>query len=226
MDPILEVARKKGIYLIEDCAEAHGAEYRGRKVGCFGDISCFSFYGNKILTTGEGGMCLTDSSEYADLMKMLRDHGMNPKKRYWHDFIGFNYRMTNLQAALGVAQLERIESTIRKKLELARLYKDFLGQVNDVALAPEMPWAKTVYWIYSVLIQRFDRDKVMLRMDEDGVETRPFFYPAHRLPPYRTRDQLIEAERLSRQGINLPSSTKLSKREVLYVCESLKRSLV
>lgn len=226
MTPILEIAKEKGVYLIEDCAEAHGAEYKNRKVGCFGDISCFSFYGNKILTTGEGGMCLTDSSEYANSMKILRDHGMNPKKRYWHDFVGFNYRMTNLQAALGVAQLERIESTIRRKTWLASVYKEVLGKINNVTLAPEMPWARTVYWLYSILLRGVNRDRIMLDMDEAGVETRPFFYPAHKLPPYKTKEELIEAERLSKHGMNLPSSTKLSENEVLHVCDSLKRALV
>jgi len=225
MDPILEIAQDNELFLIEDCAEAHGAEYKRKRVGRFGFISCFSFYGNKILTTGEGGMCLTDSNEHASFMRRLRDHGMNPKKRYWHDVIGFNYRMTNLQAALGVAQLARIGSTIHKKRKLADMYSGFLGGSDLITLPPEMPWAKNVYWLYSVLLRRANRKRVMRKMDRAGIELRPFFYPAHTLPPYRTNDHLIEAERLSQQGINLPSSTKLSEKEVLYVCESLKRAL-
>jgi len=225
MDPILEIARAEGLFVIEDCAEAHGAEYKGKKVGRFGTISCFSFYGNKMLTTGEGGMCLTDSYGYASSMRILRDHGMNPRKRYWHDVVGFNYRLTNLQAALGVAQLSKLDSTISKKRRLARTYRDLLRGVESIVLPPEMPWAKNVYWLYSVLLQESSRPKVMRQMDRAGIELRPFFYPAHKLPPYRTKDHLTTAEELSRQGINLPSGAGLSDEDVSYVCKSLKRAL-
>ncbi|MEM4522680.1 MAG: DegT/DnrJ/EryC1/StrS aminotransferase family protein, partial [Nitrososphaeria archaeon] len=124
MEPIMEIAEQHNLYVIEDVAEAHGAEYKGRKVGSFGHISCFSFYGNKVITTGEGGMCLTNDREIAERIKILRDHGMSPEKRYWHDVIGFNYRMTNLQAALGLAQLGKIERFIEKKREIAKKYEE------------------------------------------------------------------------------------------------------
>ena len=128
----MAIAKKHNLYVIEDCAEAHGAEYKGQKVGSFGIISCFSFYGNKIITTGEGGMCLSNDKDLSEKMMVLRDHGMNPNKRYWHDVIGFNYRMTNLQAALGVAQLKKIENLIGKKRKNASKYNELLANFTQV----------------------------------------------------------------------------------------------
>ena len=142
MDPIERIAKKHNLFIIEDCAEAHGAEYRGRKVGSMGTISCFSFYGNKIITTGEGGICLTDDEVLAEKMRIIRDHGMSLQKRYWHEVIGFNYRMTNLQAAIGVAQLGKIDYFINKKRETARMYNQLLNNNGKIVLPPEMPWQK------------------------------------------------------------------------------------
>lgn len=151
MDEIVHIAKDHKLYVIEDCAEAPGAQYKGKKVGSFGIISCFSFYGNKIITTGEGGMCLTNREELAEKMRILRDHGMNPKKKYWHDIIGFNYRMTNLQAALGAAQLKKIDQLISKKRQTATAYNKLLQDLPTVRRAPEMPWRKACigsipYW--------------------------------------------------------------------------------
>jgi perosamine synthetase len=217
IDPILEIARSKNLRVIEDCAEAHGAEYSGRRVGSFGDVSCFSFYGNKIITTGEGGMCLTNNEELADKMRMLRDHGMNPRKRYWHDVIGFNYRMTNLQAALGVAQLEKIERLVNRKREIARIYSEALERTERLVHSPEMPWAKSSYWFYSILVKPDIRDRLMSRLDQQGIETRPFFYPVHTLPPYRDNLVLSVAEQLSARGLNLPSGPNITDDELNYV---------
>jgi len=221
MDRILKIAEENNLYVIEDCAEAHGAEYKGKKVGSFGDISCFSFYGNKIITTGEGGMCLTNDSKLAEKMRFLRDHGMRPERRYWHEVIGFNYRMTNLQAALGVAQLEKINDFIKKKREIAEIYNSQLKNIEGVILPPEMPWAKNVYWMYSILISEenygLNRDGLMKKLAEKGVETRRFFYPLHMMPPYRKYVKNCTfhvAERLSSCGINLPSSVKLTKDDI------------
>jgi len=221
---VIEAARNHELYVVEDCAEAHGAEYKSKKVGSFGDISCFSFYGNKIITTGEGGMCLTNEEKLAERMRVLRDQGMRSEKKYWHEVVGFNYRMTNLQAALGVAQLEKIDEFVRRKREIAKTYDSLLKNVRGITLHPEMPWAKNVYWLYSILIHsdnyRINRDELMDVLGENGVETRSFFYPMHIMPPYKryvANSQFPVAEKLSLSGINLPSSVKLKEEEICKV---------
>lgn len=225
MDEIMRIAEYHKLHVIEDCAEAHGAEYKGEKVGSFGIISCFSFYGNKIITTGEGGMCLTNNEELANKMRILRDHGMNPDKKYWHEIIGFNYRMTNLQAALGVAQLKKIDFFINKKRQIAITYKKLLQDLPAVTPAPEMSWAKSVYWLYSVLVKKAHRDKVIEHLERKGIESRPFFYPQHVLPPYERGLKLPIAEELSARGLNLPSGSRLSKNQIQEIVESLEEAL-
>lgn len=223
MDAIMDIARDHDLYVVEDAAEAHGAEYKGKKVGSFGDINCFSFFANKIITTGEGGMCLTDSDELAERMRILRDHGMNPKKKYWHDVVGFNYRMTNMQAALGVAQLEKIEKIIEIKRGNANLYNSLLKDVNGITLPAEEEWARNVYWMYSVLIgidYAISRDNLMKKLEEEGIDSRPFFYPIHIMPPYRNGVFPI-AEALSKKGMSLPSSAKLKREEIEKICQSM-----
>lgn len=220
MAAILNIARDHDLYVIEDAAEAHGAEYNGKKVGASGDIGCFSFYGNKIITTGEGGMCTTNNEELAERMRFLRDHGMHPEKRYWHEVVGFNYRMTNVQAAIGVAQLERIDYIIEKKREIARWYAKYLGGVVGVVLHPEMSWAKNVYWMYSILVES-GRDDLMKKLKEEGIDTRPFFYPLHQLPPHQRDEGFQVADRLAREGVNLPSSPTIDEETVRYVSEKI-----
>lgn len=224
MGAIKDIASNHNLFVVEDAAEAHGAEYRGKKVGTFGDVSCFSFYGNKIITTGEGGMCLTNNEELAERMRILRDHGMNPKKRYWHDVVGFNYRMTNLQAAIGVAQLKKIEEFVEKKRKIAEWYTKELKDLKEkelIELHPEMPWAKCVYWMYSILLKnkgKIGRGELMRRLEEEGIETRPFFFPIHEMPPYKTeREKFPVSVDLSRRGINMPSGVKLRKENISEV---------
>ena len=227
MDPILDIAEDNNLYLIEDAAEAHGAEYKGKKVGSFGDISCFSFYGNKIITTGEGGICLTDDKELSEKMRLLKDHGMNPHKRYWHEIVGYNYRMTNLQAAIGLAQLKKINKFIKKKRQIARLYEEGLRDLSDkgkITLHPEMSWAKNVYWMYSILINTefgVSRDKLIAELEKKGIESRPFFYPINEMPPYKLKDKFKIAYMLSRSGINLPSQSNLSKRDIKFIVSKI-----
>jgi len=229
MDRIADIATEHGLYVIEDAAEAHGAEYKGRKVGSLGDINCFSFYGNKIMTTGEGGMCLTDDEELAAKMRMLRDHGMNHERRYWHDVVGFNYRMTNLQAAVGVAQLKKLDEFVEKKRKIAGWYSEGLKELEEnglVKLYPEMPWAKCVYWMYSILVgdeSGMSRDELMKNLGKNGVDTRPFFYPVHVMPPYRNEERFSVAEDVSLNGINLPSAVGLRMGEIKFICEVIKK---
>lgn len=227
MDPILEIARMHGLFVIEDAAEAHGAQYKGRKVGSLGDFGCFSFYGNKIITTGEGGMVLTNDEKLAKKASLLRDHAMSEEKRYWHLEIGFNYRMTNLQAAIGLAQMEKIESFIEKKRQNAALYNQLLSGVRGLSLPCEAEWARSVYWMYSVLIEDdfgLSRDEVMARLREKGIDTRPFFYPLHTQPPYyvnEKKESYPVAEEMARKGINLPSAVTLNREEIAYIAETI-----
>jgi len=230
MDWIMDIAEDKGLYVIEDCAEAHGAEYKGKKVGAFGDIVCFSFYGNKIITTGEGGMCLTNNEELAEKMRILSDHGMSKHKKYWHDIVGFNYRMTNLQAAIGVAQLRKLDEFIEKKRQIAKWYAEKLKELEEkglIKLHPEMPWAKCVYWMYSILIEdkikKISRDTLMKRLEEKGIETRPFFVPMHLLPMYSGSEKRPVAEELARKGLNLPSSVNLEENAINLICDTINK---
>lgn len=227
MDAIMDMARRYSLYVIEDAAEAHGAEYKGQKVGSFGDINCFSFYGNKIITTGEGGMCLTNNDELASKMRILRDHGMNPNRKYWHDVVGFNYRMTNLQAAVGVAQVRKLDEFLAVKCRIAQWYAAGMSKMasdRTVGLHPQMTWAKCVYWMYSIIIAgitRTDRDKLIEKLGQQEIQTRPLFYPIHTMPPYRSSEKFAVAEELSRTGLSLPSSHRLTSAEVTKVIESI-----
>jgi len=224
MDPIMKIAEEHNLYVIEDCAEAHGAEYKGRRVGSIGNVGCFSFYGNKVITTGEGGMCITNDEELAKKMEHYRSHCM--KEPYYHTDVGFNYRMTNLQAAIGVAQLTKINQFIEKKKQIANWYKEgleYLAEQGMLTLHPEMPWAKCVYWMYSILVRdklEINRDNLIRFLAKRGIETRPFFYPMHILPPYKTcKGTFRVAESISSEGLNLPSSPTLEESQIEYIIE-------
>lgn len=227
MDPILDLAEAHNLYIVEDAAEAHGAEYKGRRVGTLGDIGVFSFYGNKIITTGEGGMIVTNNSTLASRSRLLKGQGMDPEHRYWFPIIGYNYRMTNMQAAIGLAQLERIEWFIERRLEVARWYNAALKSL-PVLTPIEADWAKNSYWLYSICVsEEIDRDLLMNHLLERGVETRPFFYPMHKMPPYRdsTHDTFPVASRLAKQGLSLPSSANLTQEDVAYIARVLQECL-
>jgi perosamine synthetase len=224
MDRILKIARKHNLFVVEDAAEAHGATYKGQKVGSLGDIATFSFYGNKIITAGEGGMVLTSNEALARKVSQLKGQGQDPNRRYWFPIIGHNYRMTNIQAAIGLAQLEKIDWHIARHREVASWYRECLNNMPGIQFSPQMPWAESVYWMSCVVLEslNMDRDEVMRRMLKQAVETRPFFYPMHTLPPYAaTEGSFPVAERFSRSGINLPSSALLTKSQVQHVVEIL-----
>jgi perosamine synthetase len=225
-----DIARRHDLDVIEDAAEAHGARYKGQRVGGIGDIGIFSFYGNKIITTGEGGMVVTDRLDLAEKMRMLRDHGMSPDRRYWHPELGYNYRMTNLQAALGVAQMERVDDIIAKKRRIADIYDEGLRQIRGLTLPPRNEWADNVFWLYTVLIDEHKfgvrRDDLMTHLRAHGVETRPMFPPVHQQPIYDTGQALPVSERLSASGMSLPSAPRLQEIEierVVQVIQKLKR---
>lgn len=225
MDAILRISRKHGLYVIEDAAEAHGAEYQKRKVGSLGDAGAFSFYANKIITTGEGGIITTNNKKLADNLKMLRNQGNSFSKRYWHEVVGYNYRMTNLQAAVGVAQLKKIDFLIDKKRKIFDWYRENLEELNGVlSLNQEKKFAKNVYWMTSIVLNDDSlKDKLMDYLDKKSIETRPFFYPVDELPPYK-KNKINNpiSDFLAKRGINLPSGTRLEKKDVDYICRQIK----
>jgi perosamine synthetase len=226
MDALLEMAHEHGLFIVEDAAEAHGATYRGRPVGGMGDAGTFSFYGNKIVTTGEGGMVVCDDDDLAERLRMLRDHGTTPGRRYHHPVVGFNYRLTNLQAALGVAQMERLDEILAAKHRIASRYGAALEQVPGITLPPEQPWAQNVYWLYSILVDEgefgLSRDELMGRLDAAGVETRPVFPPVHTQPAY-TGGSYPVAEELAARGLSLPSAVGLRDDEIDRVVDVIAR---
>lgn len=223
MGPLLEIAGRHGIAVIEDAAEAHGAEYEGKKIGALGTAGSYSFFGNKIITTGEGGMVVCNDSGLADRCRHLRGQGVSATKTYWHDVVGYNYRMTNIAAAIGVAQLERVYDVIATKRRIAHTYCEQLADVPGVTLPAEMPWAKNVYWMVSVVVDPTLREPLRDFLKDNGVETRPFFYPAHTLPMYETGEKFPVAERLGAGGINLPSFPELTDEEIDTVCGLIRR---
>lgn len=222
MDPILAIARERGIAVIEDGAEAHGAEYKGRRVGGLGTCSAFSFYGNKIITTGEGGMILTDDEALARRAAFLRDQAMDPDRRYWHPEVGFNFRMTNLQAALGVAQLERIGELLAAKERVFGWYRANLDGAPGLALNPGVDWAKSVHWMVCLVVDdAARRDPLMERLRARGIDTRPFFHPLSTLPMYDRGPRNPVARSLAARGLNLPSGPSLTRDEVDFVCRAV-----
>ena len=225
MDPLMALAEKHGIMVIEDAAEAHGAEYKGRRTGGLGHAAGFSFYGNKIITTGEGGMVTTNDRELAQLAWNLRDHAFSHERHFWHKFVGFNYRMTNLQAAVGVAQMERIDSLVARKRSIAARYLDQLAGIPGITLPAERTGYTNVYWMVSILAEPpfpLDRDALILALREQGIDSRPFFHPLDTLPPYFSPTPRPVSLRLSRIGVNLPSSPALNDAQVDYICATIR----
>lgn len=230
MDPILEVAQRHGLPVIEDAAEAHGAEYKGRKVGGIGDCATFSFFGNKMITTGEGGMVTTNDDELAARLRLYRGQGMDPKRRYWFPVVGFNYRMTNVAAAIGLAQMESVDRALMARKRVAELYDNALEAFTDRVERPVVaPYAKHVYWMYTILLRDVteeQRNQVMSWMDEAGIETRPVFYPMHVLPPYlESSANFPVATRDAARGINLPTHAHLTDQDIERVVDELGKAL-
>lgn len=227
MDAVMEIAKKYHLYVVEDAAEAHGATWNGKRVGSIGDIGSFSFFGNKIITCGEGGMLTTNNAELYEKMKLLRSQGVDPNKRYWHTMVAYNYRMTNLQAAVGLAQLENVDWHLGQRQRVARLYEKYLPMLGDLVTVQRIPGqASHVYWMNSVMLSdkvSKSRDRVMEEMEARNIEMRPLFYPMHIMPPYE--DSTVNcpvAESLAARGINLPSHALLEEEHVKYIVESLK----
>ena len=225
--PIAAFAGRHGIAVVEDCAEAHGARYAGRAVGKFGTVSCFSFYANKIVTTGEGGMCLTDSDELAQALRVLRDHGMTPERAYWHERVGFNYRLTNLQASIGHAQLKRVHETLERNREIAEVYRVALRGIPGVGFPPDMDGVYTpVVWLSSVLVPAERRDALLKAAAQADIELRPFFHSLSTLPPYQPYARHCpNSLALSASGVNLPTSRLVDIEAVDRIAEVFRNVL-
>lgn len=229
MTAINEIALRHGLWVLEDAAEAHGAEVRGRRVGRLGTCATFSFFGNKIVTTGEGGMVTTDDDDLAMKLRLYRGQGMDLARRYWFPVIGYNYRMTNIQAAIGVAQMETIDQSLSARDALARWYDEALSGLTEKLVLPVgQPWAKQVYWMYTVFLRdggESERDAVMRHLDDCGVETRPVFYPMHVMPPYFENVAYPVADLWAQRGINLPTHQDLTREDVQRIANGLAEAL-
>jgi perosamine synthetase len=231
MDALKSIAREHKLFLIEDAAEAHGAEYQGRCVGALGDIAAFSFYGNKIIATGEGGMVVTGDATLARRAAQLRGQGQDFEHRYWFPIIGYNYRMMNLPAAIGLAQLERADWHLHRRSEVAAWYLEELQDVRGITWQAEKEWAKPAHWLFSIILSdeiQVNRDALMVQLEKRGVETRPVFYPMHVLPPYLENAQgeaYPVAERLARRGVSLPTWAGLTREDIRFVCDALRECL-
>ncbi|MFM8190029.1 MAG: DegT/DnrJ/EryC1/StrS family aminotransferase [Pirellula sp.] len=224
MDPIQEIADRHGLIVIEDAAEAIGALYKGRRVGSLADASSFSFFGNKTITTGEGGAITTADDQLAARMRFLRGQAVDPNKNYWHTEVGFNYRMTNIAAAIGTAQAERLDIHVQRRQQVAQWYFEELADYQDIFQLPwSAPWATHSYWMFTILMRpkmAVVRDEWIRLLAESGIESRPVFYPIHTMPMYFERSGGYPvAEQCSKLGINLPTHGKLTRDDVSYVCK-------
>ena len=233
MDALVDVAARHGVALIEDAAESVGSEYHGRKAGGFGLASTFSFHGSKTLTTGEGGMLLSDDTAFVDRCLFLRDHGRKPGDRmFWNHEVAQKYKMSSMQAALGLAQLERIEELVERKREIFAWYREALQGTPHLTLNHEAPGVKNTYWMVTTLVDpsiRLPKLELMSRLSDVGVDSRPFFHPLSSIPAYAGQPEAAAAAarnavsyRVTPQGVNLPSGFNMSKEKVTYVCDQLK----
>ncbi len=230
MDPLMELADKHGIFVMEDAAEAHGAEYKGRRAGGLGHAAGFSFYANKIITTGEGGMITTNDQKLADLCRNLRDHAFSSERHFWHKYMGFNYRMTNLQAAVGLAQTEQLDGFVQSRRQNAAMYNGLLKDIPGIVTPPEADHVKNVFWMYSILVKDefgMTRDQLRAFLAREGIETRTFFIPMHLQPIYYNDfkgQRYPVAEMLCERGFYLPSASSLTPSQISYVVEVVKQA--
>jgi perosamine synthetase len=230
MDPVMELAEKHGLFVLEDAAEAHGAEYKGQRAGGLGHAAGFSFYANKVITTGEGGMITTNDARLAALTQNLRDHAFSEERHFWHKYLGYNYRMTNLQAAVGLAQTEKLNDFVEKRRQNAALYTELLQDIPGIVTPPEAGWAKNVFWMYSILVEDefgMSRDRLRAYLARHGIETRTFFIPMHLQPIYYEAfkgQRYSVAEMLCRRGFYLPSASSLTTAQIRYIARNVQEA--
>ena len=234
MDPVLDIARRYGLKVIEDAAQMHGQTYKGRPCGSFGDLSTFSFYPNKLITTGEGGMIVTNDLKLAEDCRSLRNLCFQSGKRFVHERLGWNLRMTNMQGAVGLAQLERLDIFIKRKRDMGRLYTDLLCDIPGIQIPlPSTDYAENLYWVFGVVLDSdfdFDAAEAMKRLAELNIGSRPFFWPLHEQPVLKNMglfagERYPVAERIARRGFYLPSGMALNKDEIQRSANALKEVL-
>ena len=234
MGPLLAIAKRHGLFVIEDAAEAHGLTYKGRPCGSFGDVSTFSFYPNKLVTTGEGGMVLTDDPDIAERCRTLRNLCFQTKRRFVHEEIGWNYRMASLQAALGIAQLEKLDETLRIKRRIGERYMALLGQTPELAFQPaRIETAENIYWVFGCVLADnvpFDAAEMMERLAKKGIGTRPFFWPMHEQPVMRRMGLFQDehypvSEHIARRGFYVPSGIGLTEEQIGRAAAAVKECL-
>ena len=227
MDAVCAFAKKHNLLIIEDCAEALGSFYGGKPVGVFGDVATYSFYGNKTITTGEGGMVVFKDPEIAERAAMLRDHGMQKTRRYWHAEVGYNYRLTNIQAAIGVAQFEKLDEFLAAKRHIAQTYNQTLSKHPYFQTPVERENTVNSYWLYTFMVNEsapFKRDELIEYLNKQGIETRPVFFPMHQMPPYVSfgkPEDLKVSIKISECGMSLPSSVSLTEMELAHICKEI-----
>lgn len=232
LDPLRRLGDKHGILLVEDAAEAVGAQYKGRRIGGHGTCATFSFFGNKIITTGEGGMVTTNDEELASRLRLFRGQGQDPNRLYWFPVIGYNYRMTNIAAAIGLAQIERADFHLKARKRIAEGYTRRLSHLAEkIDLPSTETWADHAYWMYTILLKNSvskSRDIVMSDLDAKGIETRPVFYPLHIMPPYcnKARGPLPRAEFCGSRGICLPTHGGLTEEDLDRIAAALQLSIL
>lgn len=229
MDKIMKVAKKYNLYVIEDATESLGSLYKNKATGTIGHIGCFSFNGNKLITTGAGGMLVTNDEDLGERAKFLSNQTkvVIENKAFYHPEVGYNFRMPNLLAAMGCAQLENIDEYIKIKKEHAKLYNELLKEAKGISIPIEKEWANNVFWLYSILVEDeygISRDELVKNLKENGIESRPFFMPVHNMPPYKAckHGEMAITEELYTRGVNLPSSIGLKKEEISLICEIIK----
>jgi perosamine synthetase len=228
MDAIGAVAARHGLWMVEDAAEAHGARYRGRPTGSLGAIGVFSFYGNKIVTSGEGGALTVTDPDLEARIRLYRGQGVDPDRRYWFPVVGYNYRLTNVACAILCAQLERLDDIVVGRQEIFNGYRARLAGIPGIGFQPVAPWAKPAPWLFCITVEEnafgMTRDELGLALDQAGIETRPFFYPIHRLPPYADLrwGDLPVTDRLGESGMNLPTYASLTGADLDRIAEAIR----
>ena len=228
MDDIMEIAKKHNLSVIEDAAESIGSEYKGKKAGSIGDMGVFSFHGTKMMTTGEGGMVVTNNEKFFEKLIMLNEQGRNPKikKAFWSEILGYKFKMSNLQAALGLAQIERVDDLLQRKIEIFHIYKKNLSDIKNISLNAEPEYVKNSYWMPTLIFDKLlniDREKLIQYFGERNIDVRPFFYPISLFPFFENKEENVVSYGIYNRGINLPSYHDMTDDEIELVCQTLKQ---